>query len=70
MKKEEEEKKKKRTEQPTQEKKKSKVVKNYCLYCLRVPYMCLITKMPLNYELWKLKWLFSVSITHNSMAFL
>ena len=57
MKKEEEEKKKKkkRTEQPTQEKKKSKVVKSYGWYCLRVPHVCLITKMPLSYKLWKLK---------------
>ena len=30
-----------------------------------VPHMCLITKMSLSYELWKLK-LFSVSITYNS----
>ena len=56
MKKEEEEKKKKeenRTANPG--KKKSKVVKSYGWYCLRVPHVCLITKMPLNYELWKLK---------------
>ena len=50
-------KKKKRTEQPTQEKEKikSKVVKSCSQYCLRVPHVCLITKMPLSYELWKLK---------------
>ena len=48
-------KKKKKTEQPTQEKKKSKVVKSCSWYCLWVPYVCLITKMPLSYELWKLK---------------
>ena len=69
MKKEEEEEKKKRTKQPTQEeeKKKSKVVKSCSWYCLRIPYMCLIIKMPLSYELWKLKThLFSVFITHNS----
>ena len=53
MKKEEEEekkKKKKRIEQPIQEKKKSKVVKSYGWYCLRVPHVCLIIKMPLTYE--------------------
>ena len=56
MKKEEEEK-KKRTEQPTQEKEKekSKVVKSCSWHCLRIPYVYLITKMPLSYELWKLK---------------
>ena len=34
-----------------------------------VPHVCLITKMSLSYELWKLKTakrLFSVSISHNS----
>ena len=60
MKKEEEKKKKKkekkeRIEQPTQKKKKVKVVKSCGWYCLRIPHVCLITKMPLNYELWKLK---------------
>ena len=53
MKKEEEEEEKKKTEQPTQEKKKSKVVKIRGWYCLRVPHVCLITKMSLSYELWK-----------------
>ena len=36
-------------------KKKSKVVKSCGWYCLRVPHVCLITKMSLSYELWKLK---------------
>ena len=55
MKKEEEEKKKKKiTEKPTQEKKKKiKVVKSCGRYYLRVPHVCLITKMSLSYELWK-----------------
>ena len=54
MKKEEEEEEKiNRTANPG--KKKSKVVKNCNWYCLRVPHVCLITKMPLSYELWKLK---------------
>ena len=42
-------------EQPTQEKRKSKLVKSCGWYCLRVPHVCLITKMSLSYELWKLK---------------
>ena len=46
--------KKKKTEQPTQEKKKKiKVVKSCGRYYLRVPHVCLITKMSLSYELWK-----------------
>ena len=50
MKKEEEEEEKiNRTANPG--KKKSKVVKNCNWYCLRVPHVCLITKMPLSYEL-------------------
>ena len=53
MKKEEEGKKKKKNEQPTQEKKKIKVVKSCGRYYLRVPHVCLITKMSLSYELWK-----------------
>ena len=36
-------------------KKESKVVKSCGWYCLRVPHVCLIIKMPLSYELWKLK---------------
>ena len=50
-------KKKKKKEQPTQEKekKKSKVVKSCGWNCLRVPHVFLIKKMPLSYELWKLK---------------
>ena len=47
-------KKKERTEQPTQKKKKKvKVVKSCDWYCLRVPHVCLITKMSLSYKLWK-----------------
>ena len=46
-------KKKNRTANP--EKKKVKVVKSCGWYCLRVPHVCLITKMLLSYELWKLK---------------
>ena len=34
------------------EKKKSKSVAEYCLW---IPYVCLITILPLIYELWKLK---------------
>ena len=52
-------KKKKKTQnsQPGEERKKksqkwSKVTAEYCLW---VPYVCLITKLPLSYELWKLK---------------
>ena len=62
--KKEEEKKKERTEQPTQKKKKVKVVKSCGWYCLRVPHVCLITKMSLSYELWKLKT--TVFSFHNS----
>ena len=56
MKKEEEEKKKKKepNNQP-RKKKKIKVVKSCSWYCLRVPHVCLITKISLSYELWKLK---------------
>ena len=51
------EKKKEPNSQPEEEKKKkiqkwSKLVARYCLW---VPYVCLITKLPLSYELWKLK---------------
>ena len=54
---EEEKKKKNRTAQPREERKKkrSKVVKRCGRYCLWVPHVCLITKMSLSYELWKLK---------------
>ena len=59
MKKEEEKKKKKEpNSQPKEERKKkkksqrSKVAAEYCLW---VPYVCLITILPLSYELWKLK---------------
>ena len=45
--------KKKPNSQPR--KKKVKVVKSFGWYCLRVPHVCLITKMPLSYKLWKLK---------------
>ena len=31
------------------------MVKSCGWYCLRVPHVCLITKMTLSYELWKLK---------------
>ena len=57
MKKEEEKKKKEEEENRTANpgKKKSKVVKSCGWYCLRVPYVYLITKMTLSYELWKLK---------------
>ena len=44
-------KKKNRTTNPR--KKKVKVVKSCSWYYLRVPHVCLITKMPLSYELWK-----------------
>ena len=46
-------KKKKKENQPRKKKKKLKVVKSYGWYCLRIPHVCLITKMPLSYELWK-----------------
>ena len=49
------ERKKKRTANPGKRKKKSKAIKSCGWYCLRVPHVFLITKMPLNYELWKLK---------------
>ena len=48
-------KKKKEPNSQPREKKKVKVVKNCGWYCLRVPHVCLITKMTLSYELWKLK---------------
>ena len=48
-----------RTEQPTQRRKEKKRVKRWskgaAKYCLWIPYVCLITILPLNYELWKLK---------------
>ena len=45
-----EEKKKKKNSQPRKKKKKkSKVVKSCGWYYLRVPHVCLITKMPLSY---------------------
>ena len=46
-------KKKNRTANPG--KKNLKVIKSCGWYCLRVPHVCLITKMPLSFELWKLK---------------
>ena len=65
MKKEEEKKEKKeRKKEPNSQprkKKKVKVVKSYGWYCLRVPHVCLITKMPLSYKLWKLKTTFGCS---------
>ena len=50
-KKEKKERKKEPNSQPRKKKKKVKVVKSYGWYCLRVPHVCLITKMPLSYEL-------------------
>ena len=51
--------KKKRREPNSQPRKKEKeklnVVKSCGWFCLRVLHVCLITKMPLSYELWKLK---------------
>ena len=47
--------KKKRTAQLTQEKKKKKKSKRGQKLQLWVPYVCLITILSLNYELWKLK---------------
>ena len=58
MKKEEEKKKKNQTANPEKKikiKNKIKVVKSCGWYCLQVPHVCLITKIPLSYELWKLK---------------
>ena len=59
MKKEEEKKKKKerknRTTNLEKEKKKSQSGQKLGWYCLRVPHVCLISKMSLSYELWKLK---------------
>ena len=55
---EKEEKKKKNPKQPTRrrkEKKSQKWSKVTAEYYLWVPYVCLITKLPLSYELWKLK---------------
>ena len=46
-------KKKKTNSQPRKRKKKR--VKSCGWYCLRVSYVCLITILPLSYELWKLK---------------
>ena len=54
MKKEEEEEKKEKEENRIANPGKKKV-KSCGWYCLRVPHMCLITKMSLSYELWKLK---------------
>ena len=51
-------KKKRNPEKPTRrrkEKKSQKWSKVAIGYCLWVPYMCLITILPLSYELWKLK---------------
>ena len=53
MKKEEEGKKKKKPNSQPRKKKKIKVVKSCGRYYLRVPHVCLITKMSLSYELWK-----------------
>ena len=52
MKKEEEEEKKEKEENRIANpgKKKVKMVKSCGWYCLRVPHVCLITKMPLSYE--------------------
>ena len=55
MKNEEEKKKKKNRTANPGKKKKIKVVKSCGWYYLRVPHVCLITKMSLSYELWKLK---------------
>ena len=62
MKKEEKKKKKERKNRTAnlEKKKKEKEKKSQSgqklgWYCLRVPHVCLITKMPLSYELWKLK---------------
>ena len=49
-KKEKKERKKEPNSQPRKKKKKVKVVKSCSWYCLRVPHVCLITKMPLSYE--------------------
>ena len=55
MKKEEEKKKEKRKKepnnQPRKKKKKSQSGQKLGRYCLRVPHVCLITKMSLSYEL-------------------
>ena len=50
-------KKKGRTGRPNlgKEREEKKKRKRCGWYCLWVPHMCLITKMPLSYELWKLK---------------
>ena len=56
--KEEEEKKKESNSQPRRRKEKKKVKRwseVAAEYCLWAPYVCLITILPLSYELWKLK---------------
>ena len=53
MKKEEEKKKKKRKKEPNNQprkKKKSQSGQKLGWYCLLVPHVCLIIKMPLTYE--------------------
>ena len=60
MKKEEEKRKEKKRREPNsqprkKEKEKSNVGKSCGWYCLQVPHVCLVTNMPLSYELWKLK---------------
>ena len=58
MKNEEEKKKKKRTEQPTQKKNKKKKSQKWSKVVVGTvcgSLVCLITTMPLSYELWKLK---------------
>ena len=45
-----------RTQEKKGKKKKRKKKRKKCgWYCLWVPHVCLITKMSLSYELWKLK---------------
>ena len=55
MEEEEEEKKNQIANPEKKEKKKSQRSKVVAEYCLWVPYVCLITILPLSYELWKLK---------------
>ena len=68
----EEERKKKRhpvKTEPSEEERGKKKVSWSKVAVKWVPHVCLITKMSLSYELWKLKtakMCFSVSITHNS----
>ena len=62
-------KKKNRTANPRKKKHIIEWTKDGQKLRLWIPYVCLITILPLSYELWKLKnnqKLFSVSITHNS----